>query len=125
MNKFTAVPFTTESETGMVTIAGIAKFSSAGIVLEFKKKLFGVVSFKETEIRVPIADILDVKFRKSILNFRPTVELRTNSFESLNAAIKCHEKLVLRIKRADFDRALDAVSAITADICHLASRDEN
>ena len=38
---FTSVPFKTDS--GMSQINGVAKFSSAGVVLEFESKLFGLI----------------------------------------------------------------------------------
>ena len=63
MNGFTSIPFKTES--GLSSVNGVAKFSTAGIVLEFESKLFGMIGtgVKENQIMVlgfgpskPIAD---------------------------------------------------------------------
>jgi hypothetical protein len=40
MQGFTTIPFKTESEHGLTKVNGVAKFSSAGVVLEFEAKLF-------------------------------------------------------------------------------------
>jgi hypothetical protein len=62
---FTSVPFKTES--GFSTVNGVAKFSSAGVVLEFESKLFGILPGGVKEARLPLTEILDVKFRKGFL----------------------------------------------------------
>jgi len=38
---FTSVPF--KAESGLTQVDGIAKFSSAGIVLEFESKFIGLI----------------------------------------------------------------------------------
>ncbi len=65
MEQFTSVPFKTES--GLSSVNGVAKFSSAGIVLEFESKLFGILPGGVKEVRLPVAEILDVKFKKGFV----------------------------------------------------------
>lgn len=64
MQSFTSVPFKTES--GLSQVNGVAKFSSAGIVLEFESKLFGLIGNGVKEVRLHLAEILDIKFRKGV-----------------------------------------------------------
>ena len=65
MQSFISVPFKTES--GLSQVNGVGKFSSAGVVLEFESKLFGILPGGVKEARIPIAEILDVKFKKGVL----------------------------------------------------------
>ena len=64
MQSFTSIPFKTKTDSGLSEINGVAKFSSAGIVLEFESKLFGLISKGVKEARIPINEIHDVKFKK-------------------------------------------------------------
>lgn len=112
MKTFTAVPFTTESESGLLSSIGVAKFSSAGIVLEFEKKIFGLIPRGVREIRLSLADILDVKFRKGILRFGAKIEIRTNSIEGLIEMPNQNGRVILRVLRRDFEQACDAVARI-------------
>ena len=66
MQTFTSVPFKTESEHGLTQVNGVAKFSSAGVVLEFESKLFGLIGGGVKEVRLPKDEILDVKFKKGV-----------------------------------------------------------
>ncbi|HVF45940.1 MAG TPA: hypothetical protein VNA17_00090 [Pyrinomonadaceae bacterium] len=43
MQSFTSVPFKAETNHGLSSVNGVAKFSSAGVVLEFESKLFGII----------------------------------------------------------------------------------
>ena len=59
MQGFTTIPFKTESEHGLTQVNGVAKFSSAGVVLEFEAKLFGLIGDGVKEVRLPIGEIPD------------------------------------------------------------------
>ncbi len=107
MQSFTSIPFKTES--GLSQIDGIGKFSSAGIVLEFESKLFGIIKNGVKEIRLPLADLLDVKFRKGFLKRWARIEIRLKSFAQLSELPNRDGKIILKLQRDDFERARDAI----------------
>ncbi len=104
---FISVPFKTES--GLSQIDGIGKFSSAGIVLEFESKLFGIIKNGVKESRIALDEILDVKFRKGFFKFAAKIEIRLKSFTQLSELPSKDGKIMLKIKREDFERAEEAV----------------
>ncbi|CAN5686043.1 hypothetical protein BH24ACI2_BH24ACI2_11500 [soil metagenome] len=111
---FISVPFNTES--GLSQIDGIGKFSSAGIVLEFESKLFGIIKNGVKESRIALADILDVRFRKGFLRRGARIEIRLKSFAKLSELPNKDGKLALKIKRDDFERAREAVAKLQKDL---------
>ena len=114
MQSFTSVPFKTDS--GMSSINGVAKFSAAGIVLEFESKLFGLISNGIKESRIAVSEILDVRFRKGLLKRGSRIEIRAKSLAKLNEMPSSEGKVTLKIEAADFDRAKDAVAALQRTI---------
>jgi hypothetical protein len=111
---FTSVPFKTES--GLSQIDGIAKFSSAGIVLEFESKFFGLIKGGIKEMRVGIDEILDVKFKKGFFKAGAKIQIRLKNFTRLTELPSQDGKLTLKIKREDFDLAKEAVDSFTKDL---------
>lgn len=120
MNGFTTVPFKTESAHGLKTVNGVAKFSSAGIVLEFESKLFGLIGSGVQEVRLPKEDILDVKFRKGLFKHGAKIEVRTKTFTKLVELPNQDGKLTLKLVRDDFDRAQAAVEQLQKDLAEYA-----
>jgi hypothetical protein len=114
MHSFTSVPFKTES--GLSSVNGIAKFSSAGIVLEFESKLFGILGGGVKEVRLPLAELLDVKFKKGFMKRGAKVEVRTRTFTKLSELPNKDGKLTLKLVPDDFDRAQEAVTQIQKDL---------
>jgi hypothetical protein len=114
MQNFTSVPFKTDS--GLSSVNGVAKFSAAGVVLEFESKLFGVIGGGVKEVRLPLAEILDVKFRKGFMRRGARVELRMKSFAKLAELPSSEGKLTLKLVRDDFDRAKAAVEQLQKDL---------
>ena len=112
MQSFTSVPFKTETHHGLSSINGVAKFSSAGIVLEFESKLFGIIKGGVKEVRLPLADILDVKFRKGFLKRGARIEIRLKSFAQLNELPNRDGKITLKLARDDFETARNAVALL-------------
>lgn len=104
---FITVPFKTES--GLSQIDGIGKFSSAGVVLEFESKLFGIIKNGVKEIRLSTSDILDARFRKGLFKVGVKIEIRLKSFAQLSELPNKDGKLILKIQRDDFERAQEAV----------------
>lgn len=116
MQSFISVPFKTESAHGLSQINGVAKFSPAGIVLEFESKLFGVIPGGVKEVRIPIGEILDVKFRKGMFRYGAKIEIRTKTFATLAALPNKDGKVSLKLVRDDFERGQKAVDQIHKDI---------
>jgi hypothetical protein len=111
---FVNVPFKTES--GLSQIDGMAKFSRAGVILEFESKLFGIIKSGVKEFRIAADEILDVKFRKGFLKYGAKVEIRLKSFTKLSEMPNSDGKITLKIKKEDFDRAKEAVEKLQKDL---------
>jgi len=118
MQNFTSVPFKTES--GLSSVNGVAKFSSAGVVLEFESKLFGVIGGGVREVRLPLAEVLDIKFRKGFMRRGAKIELRTKSFAKLSELPSKEGKLTLKLVPDDFDRAKAAVEQLQKELTQAA-----
>lgn len=116
MNGFTSVPFKSEKHHGLSEVNGIAKFSGAGIVLEFESKLFGVIGGGVKEVRLPLAEILDVKFRKGFLKVGAKIEVRMRTFAKLAELPNTDGKMVLKLSRDDFERGRTAVDQLQRDL---------
>jgi hypothetical protein len=110
MQSFISVPFKTES--GLSQINGVGKFSSAGVVLEFESKLFGLIAIGIKEVRIPLAEILDVKFKKGVLKRGARIELRMKTFTKLSQLPYKDGKLTLKLDRDDYERAEEAVARL-------------
>ncbi len=104
---FISVPFKTESSLSQID--GISKFSSAGIVLEFESKLFGIIKNGVKESRIALDEILDIRFRKGFFKYAAKIEIRLKSFAQLSELPNNDGKITLKLKRADFGRAAEAV----------------
>src|SRR5688572_12969294 len=114
MQSFTSIPFKTES--GLSSINGIAKFSAAGIVLEFESKLFGLISHGVKEVRLAIPEILDVRFKKGLFKRGAKIEIRATTFSKLAELPNQDGKLTLKLVPADFDRAKAAVEKLQKEM---------
>ena len=119
MQSFTSIPFKTDD--GWWHARGIAKFSSAGVVLEFESKLLGFIGGGVKEIRVPLADLLDVKFRKGVFKSNAKIEIRTKSFSTLASLPNQDGKLTLKLARDDYRSAADAVAKLQKDMVEDAA----
>src|SRR5688572_608992 len=107
MANFISVPF--KAESGLSQIDGIGKFSSAGVVLEFESRLFGIIKGGVKENRIAVDEILDVKFRKGVFRRGARIEIRLKSFSRLSEFPNSDGKITLKLSRDDFQRAEEAV----------------
>ena len=107
---FISVPF--KAESGLSQVNGVAKFSNAGVVLEFESKLFGIIGVGVKEVRLHKENILDLKFRKGVLKRGAKIEIRTRSFAKLAELPSKDGKLTLKLVPEDYDRALNAVTRL-------------
>ncbi|MGI9034981.1 MAG: hypothetical protein ACR2GD_02965 [Pyrinomonadaceae bacterium] len=111
---FISVPFKTKS--GVSQIDGIGKFSSAGIVLEYEGRIFGVIKSGVKESRLALEDILDVKLRKGFIKFGAKIEIRAKSFAKLSETPNRNGKIILQISRDNFELARDAVMKLQKNL---------
>jgi hypothetical protein len=98
--------------SGISQVEGIGKFSPAGVVLEFEAKILGLVKTGVKEARLPLADILDVKFKKGFFKLGAKIEIRLKSFTKLNELPYENGKIKLKIRREDHQRAEEAVKTL-------------
>lgn len=116
MSGFTSVPFKTESAHGLTSINGVAKFSAAGIVLEFESKWFGVIAGGVKEVRLPVGEILDVKFKKGLFKRGAKIIIRTKTFSTLASLPNENGKVTLKLDRDDFERGEASVVQLQKDM---------
>jgi hypothetical protein len=116
MQGFTSIPFKTESEHGLTKVNGVAKFSGAGIVLEFESKLFGLVGDGVKEVRLPKDEILDVRFHKGVFKYGAKIVIRTKTFAKLAELPSSEGKLTLKLVREDFERGRSAVEQLQKEL---------
>lgn len=121
MTGFISVPFKTESAHGLSTYNGVAKFSPAGIVLEFESKFFGLIPGGVKEVRLPIGELLDVKFRKGLFKRGAKIEIRTKTFSALAELPNDNGKMTLKLVRDDFERGLAAVEQVQKEMDGFAA----
>lgn len=117
---FSSVPF--KIDDNFSQIAGIAKFSGAGIVLEYEGKIFGIIKSGVKESRLALEEILDIKFRRGVFKRAAKIEIRLKSFTKLSEVPNRDGKIMLKISRDDHERAAEAVSKLQKD---LAEHREN
>lgn len=106
---FISVPFKTESEHGLTSYNGVAKFSPAGVVLEFESKILGMIPGGVKEVRLPIGEILDIKFKKGFLKIGAKIVIRTQTFAALTALPNKGGRVSLKLIRDDFELGRQAV----------------
>ncbi|MBX3297280.1 MAG: hypothetical protein KF762_16380 [Acidobacteria bacterium] len=111
-NGFSSVPFKTETNHGLTSVNGIAKFSSAGVVLEFEAKLFGIIGGGVKEVRLPIAEIMDVRFRKGFFKRGAKIVIRTQTMAALAELPNQDGKLTLKLAKDDWERGRAAVEEL-------------
>ena len=121
MQSFTSVPFKTETHHGLSSINGVAKFSAAGIVLEFESKLFGLIAGGVKEVRLHLTDIFDVKFKKGVFRRSAKIEIRTTTITKLAELPNNDGKLILKVVADDIERAGEAVAKLQKDMSDEAA----
>ena len=111
---FTSIPF--KIDDNFTQIAGVGKFSRAGIVLEYEGKMFGIIKSGVKESRIALDEILDIKFRKGVFKRGAKIEIRLKSFTRLSEMPNKDGKIALKISRDDFERAEEAVAKLQKDL---------
>ena len=111
---FTSIPF--KMDDNLSQIAGVAKFSPAGIVLEYEGKLFGIIKSGVKESRLAADEILDVKFKKGLFKMGARIVIRLKSFTKLSEMPNKDGKITLKILRDDHALAAEAVARLQKDL---------
>lgn len=109
---FISVPFKIETVHGLSSGDGIAKFSPAGIVLEFEMKFIGLVKTGTKDVRLPLEEILAIKFRKGFFRYFTKIEIRMASFLKMSEVPSEDGKIVLKIPRDHHEDAREAVEML-------------
>lgn len=117
---FTIVPFKVDDEHGISESVGLAKFSAAGIVLEFEKEYLGLVKPGGVrEARIPLVEILDIEFGKGFLGAFGSISVRFRSLGLLEGLPTKKGKLKLKVARADRQAAIDSVEIMKQHLANL------
>ena len=91
---------------GFKTVDGMAKISRAGVVVEFEAKIFGIMRTGIKEVRIPLAEIEEVRVGRKF--FRHTLEIWLNNFRTLSEIPNKTGRIILQISKADRPRAEQA-----------------
>ena len=104
------IHFKAESGHGLTYANGIAKFSSAGIILEFESKFLGLFSNGVKEVRVSLADIHSITFKRGLLLLGPRIHLRLNSVAQASKPYAIEHGLTRSVR--DSAALLDALAGM-------------
>jgi hypothetical protein len=108
---FISIPFKIEgAHGGFSVVNGMAKVSRAGVVLEFEAKIFGMMKTGVKEVRVPIAEIEDLKIKKRFFKF--TLEIWLNNFKTVSEIPNKDGRVILQITKDDRLRAQQAIKVL-------------
>lgn len=105
---YIGVPFKADGYDGLSETNGIAKFSAAGIVIEFESKFLGLFGSEVKEVRIGLDEILDIKFKKGVYKFFARIQIRLKNIQKLSKLPNSGGKVKLKIKREDFELAQKA-----------------
>lgn len=107
---FNIVPFKVDSEHGMSECQGLAKFSAAGIVLEFEEEFLGLVKAGGVrEARIPVTDILDLQFTKGFRGYFRKIVIRFKNLGAIAGLPSKNGRLKMKVARIDHAAAERAV----------------
>ncbi len=116
---FISISFKIEGESSGFTHAeGVAKFSPAGIVLEFETKFLGLMKTGYKDIRIPRSEIMDVKLKGGMFNtkierlFSNRIELRLNNYLTMSEIPNQKGRVIMKIQRQDWERAKTALALL-------------
>lgn len=107
--KFIAVPFKADSPNGMMSYHGIAKFSFAGIIVEYESKILDMIGGEVKEAHISLNEIADIRLRKGIYKFFGQIQIRLNHYQKISQLPNSDGKIKLNIKRENYDLAEKAV----------------
>lgn len=95
---------------GFKTVDGMAKISRAGVVVEFEAKIFGIMKTGIKEVRIPLAEIEEVRVSRKF--FKHTFEIWLNNFKTLSDIPNKNGRVILQISKEDRSRAEQAARVL-------------
>lgn len=107
--KFITVPFTAKSPNGMMYYHGIAKFSFAGVIIEYEPKILNMIGGEVKEVQIALDEIFDIKFRKGFYKFFGQIQFRLQNYKKISELPNKDGKVKLGVKREDYELAREAV----------------
>lgn len=108
---FISIPFKISEVTGgFSNVNGMAKVSSAGIILEYEQKFIGLIKTGIKEIQIPIEQIERIKFKKGWVNTK--LEIWLNNFQTLSQIPNKNGRIVLDLSKEDRKIAEEAVQIL-------------
>lgn len=119
MQRFVSIPF--KNEDGLTHIHGVAKFSSAGVVLEFESKIIGLISKGVKEMRLSLDELRDVKFKKGFMKRWASIEIGLNNFAKIAEVHGSKGRIKLGVAKDDFEAARDAVERMQKDLAEYTA----
>lgn len=111
---FITIPFKMDDKLSQVI--GFGKFSSAGIILEYEGKLFGLIKSGIKESRISLDEILDVKLHRGVFKVGAKIEIRLKNFAKLSELPNRDGRITLKIVRDDFALAGEAIAKLQKDL---------
>lgn len=128
--KFITVPFKADSPNGMMSYRGIAKFSFAGIVIEYESKVLDMIGGEVKEVQIALDEIFDIRFRKGFYKFFGQIQIRLTNYKKISELPNKDGKIKLNIKRENYELAREAVEQMmryikSGDPASLESADES
>jgi hypothetical protein len=88
----------------------MAKISRAVVVVEFEAKIFGIMKTGIKEVRIPLAEIEEVRVSRKF--FKHTLEIWLNNFRTLSEIPNRDGRIILQISKADRPRAEQAARVL-------------
>ncbi|MFV0389569.1 MAG: hypothetical protein ACK5NT_12535 [Pyrinomonadaceae bacterium] len=107
---FISCPF--KIHKSISSIYGIAKFSGAGIVIEYREKYIDLIDGELKEIRIPRNEINAAYFRKGFFPFSGYISVSINNLSRALALLTDDGTLKLKVKRKDIALANLAIEAL-------------
>lgn len=119
--KFISLPFRIDGAQtgGFKTVEGMAKISSAGIVLEFEAKIFGIMRTGIKKVCIPLGEIVDIKLQERF--FKTRLEIWLNNFKTLSEVPNKEGRIVMQIAKQDRRRAAEALGLLEKSLAEQES----
>lgn len=108
---FISIPFKMlEAKSGFSSLEGMAKISSAGIIIEYEEKFIGLIKQGIKEVRIPIEEIDRIKFKKGWIQTK--IEIWLNNFQTLSTIPSKDGRIILELAKEDRATAQEAVKIL-------------
>ena len=106
-----------DSFEGFAESKGLLSIKDENILIQYQTKdaILGVVKSGLTEVKIPLANLLEISYKKSL--FGNKLILKVNDLKIIAELPECdNNEVSLSIARKDIDDAIDFVRAIKLDM---------